>query len=190
MARMGVFAAVAVVAVVALGCGGSDDEPSADTSSSSGTSAAAWADDVCSSLVTWQNVVTEAGSTLNDPKDLSVNALKDVVEGVVDATATLVTDVADLGPPDTDAGDAAQTQLKSLSDDLESQADVMSKAIATDSDTVTELLANLSTFTGALSSMKADVETTLKSIDGLDGGAELKDAFADAENCQQLESAG
>ena len=56
--------------------------------------------------------------------------------------------------------------------------------------TITELLASSSTITGALSTMTADVKTTVNGIDALDGAADLNDAFASAENCQQVGSTG
>ena len=183
------FAVVAVVALSAVGCGSGDDD-SGDTGSGDETSAEAWADDVCSSVSTWEDVVTEAGSTLGNPKDLSVNGFKDAVGSVVDATSALVTEVSDLGPPDTEAGEDAQALLETLADSLEAEAEVLSNAIDTDADTITELLASTSTITGSLSTMTADVETALNDLSALDGGAELQDAFAGTESCQQVSSVG
>jgi hypothetical protein len=178
-------AVVAAVAVSAAACGSSDDE-GGDQSSGEETSAEAWADDVCSSASSWENAVTEAGSTLGDPKDLSVNDAKDAVSDVVAATSTFVTEVSDLGPPDTEAGEDAQALLETLADNLEAEADVLNSAIDEDANTATELLASTSTVTGALSTMSADIQTTLQGIDALDGGAELQDAFAASESCQQV----
>ncbi|MDF2968554.1 MAG: hypothetical protein K0Q93_2332 [Nocardioidaceae bacterium] len=173
-------AVVAAVAVSAAACGSSDDEGGEETS------AEAWADDVCSSVSSWDSAVTQAGSTLRDPRDLSVNEARDAVGDVVDATSTLVTEVSDLGPPDTEAGEDAQALLETLADDLEAEADVLSDAMDTDADTASELLADTSTITGALSTMSADIRTTLEGIEGLDGAAELQDALAGSESCQQV----
>lgn len=191
MARTRVFGAVALVAILGVGCGSSgDDEPSTDPTSGGDTSAEAWADGVCSAVTTWQGVVMEAGSTLGEPRDLSVNAVKDAVESTVDATETLVTDVGELGPPDTEAGEEAQQQLKALSDGLQSEADVLRTAIDADATTAEELSTNVSAISGALSNMRADVETALNGIQTLDGAGELKEAFTSAESCQEVGSAG
>ena len=189
--RIAVFAAVAALTVFAAACGSSDDEPSdAETSETSAeTSAEAWADDICTSVSTWNDTLTSAGSTLGDPKDLSVNEFKDTVAGVVDATETLAGDLGDLGAPDTEAGAQAQEQLTTLSDNLESEAEELNAATA-DADTIEELLTNVSTITGSLSAMSADVKTTLDSIAALDGAAELEDAFASAESCAGVNAAG
>ena len=191
MTRAGLFVAVSVMAILAAGCDDSGgDEPSAGPTSGGDTSAEAWADDVCSSVSSWEEVVTKAGTTLGDPQDLSVNAFKDAVGSVVDATQTLVTDVAELGPPDTEAGEDAQQQLKTLADGLATEADVLRTAVDSDATTIEELSANVSTISGALSNMRADVETAFDGIKTLDGAEELKDAFTSAETCQQVSSAG
>ena len=178
-----VVAAVAAVAVSAVGCGSGDDE------SGDPTSTEAWAGDVCSSVSTWEDVVTQAGSTLRDRKNLSVNGFEDAVGSVVDATSALVTEVSALGPPDTDAGDDAQAVLETLAGSLEAEAAVLSDALDANADTIAELLTSASTVTGSLSTMVADVETALNDLDTLGGAAELKDAFASVESCQQVSSA-
>ena len=178
MARTTVSVAVAVMAILAVGCGSSgDDEPSADPTSGDDASAEAWADDVCSSVSTWEGAVMEAGSTLGEPRDLSVNAFKEAVGSALDATGTLVTDVAELGPPDTEAGEEAQQQLETLSEGLESEADVLSTAVDADAATIEELSANVSTISGALSNMRGDVETAFNGIKTLEGAEELKEAY-------------
>jgi len=184
----GLLAVITVVVASAMGCGSGDE--SGDSSGGDETSAEAWADDVCSSVSTWDDVVTEAASTLSDPKDVSVNGFKDALGSVVDATSALVTEVSGLGPPDTEAGDEAAALLTTLSEDLEAEADVLSEAMDADPDSVSELLASSSIITEALAAMRSDVEAAVNEIDELDGGAELEDAFATAESCQQVSSAG
>ena len=97
---MAICAATAVVSCAAR-CGGSS------TSSQGKTETEKWADDVCSSISTWRDTVSQAKSTLRHPADLTVSTFEDTVRGVVDATRTLVTEMGHLGPPDTTAGNQA-----------------------------------------------------------------------------------
>lgn len=177
-----ICAAVAVV-TCAAGCGGSS------TSSQDKTEAEKWADDVCSSISTWRDTVSQARSTLRHPADLSVSAFEETVRDVVDATRRLLTEVGDLGPPDTTAGDKAADQLSNLSEELDKEMAVLKRTIQSDAASPSEMLANLSTITGALATMSADIGKTVDELGSLDGAAELRDAFDSSASCQNL-SAG
>ena len=67
---MAICAATAVVSCAA-GCGGSS------TSSQGKTETEKWADDVCSSISTWRDTVSQAKSTLRHPADLTVSTFED-----------------------------------------------------------------------------------------------------------------
>jgi ABC-type transporter Mla subunit MlaD len=73
---------------------------------------------------------------------------------------------------------------------LETEAAALSDALDANADTIAELLASASTVTGSLSTMGTDVETALNDLNALGGEAEIKDAFASAESCQQVDSVG
>ena len=175
---MAICAATAVVSCAA-GCGGSS------TSSQGKTETEKWADDVCSSISTWRDTVSQAKSTLRHPADLSVSTFEDTVRGVVDATRRLVTEMGNLGPPDTTAGNQAADQLSTLSKDLEQEMAVVKKTIQSDA-SPSEMLANLSTITGALATMSTDISKTVDGLESLDGAAELRDAFDSSASCQKL----
>jgi len=164
----------------AAGCGGSS------TSSQGKTEAEKWADDVCSSISTWRDTVSQAKSTLRNPADLSVSTFKSTLHEVVDATSRLVTQVGDLGPPDTSAGKQAADQLSTLSKELEQEMAVVKKTIQSDAASPSEMLASLSTITGALATMSADISKTVDDLGSLDGAAELRDAFDSSASCQKL----
>jgi ABC-type transporter Mla subunit MlaD len=172
----------ATTAVVsgAAGCGGMS------TSSQDKTEAEKWADGVCSSISTWRDTVSQARSTLRHPADLSVGTFEDTLRDVVDATRRLVREVGDLGPPDTTAGDQAADQLSNLSEELDKEMAVLKKTIRSDTTSLSEMLANLSTITGALSTMSADTRKTVDELSSLDGAAELRDAFDSSASCRHL----
>lgn len=176
---LAICAATAVV-LCAAGCGGSS------TSSQGKTEAEKWADDVCSSISTWRDTVSQAKSTLRNPADLSVSTFKSTLHEVVDATSRLVTQVGDLGPPDTSAGKQAADQLSTLSKELEQEMAVVKKTIQSDAASPSEMLASLSTITGALATMSADISKTVDDLGSLDGAAELRDAFDSSASCQKL----
>jgi hypothetical protein len=176
---MATCAAIAVVSCAA-GCGGSS------TSSQGKTEAEKWADDVCSSISTWRDTVSQARSTLRHPADLSVGTFEDTLRDVVDATRRLVTEVGNLGPPDTTAGDQAADQLSNLSEELDEELAVLKRTIRSDTASLSEMLANLSTITGALSTMSSDTSKTVDELSSLDGAAELRDAFDSSASCQHL----
>ena len=48
------------------------------------------------------------------------------------------------------------------------------------------MLASLSTITGALATMSADISKTVDDLGSLDGAAELRDAFDSSASCQKL----
>ena len=176
---LAICAATAVVSCAA-GCGGSS------TSSQGKTETEKWADDLCSSISTWRDTVSQAKSTLRHPADLSVSTFEDTVRDVVDATRTLVTEMGSLGPPDTTAGKQAADQLSTLSKELEQEMAVVKKTIRSDAGSASEVLANLSTITGALATMSTDVRKTVDDLGSLDGAAELRDAFDSSASCQKL----
>ena len=176
---MAVCAATAVVLCTA-GCGGSS------TSSQGQTETEKWADDVCTSISTWRDTVSQAKSTLRHPAGLSVSTFEDTVRGVVDATRRLVTEMGNLGPPDTSAGKQAADQLSTLSHELEQEMTVVKKTIRSGAASPSEMLASLSTITGALATMSTDISKTVDDLGSLDGAAELRDAFNSSASCQKL----
>ncbi len=174
------LAQLGLVAVLALatGCGGADGDQQ--------TATEAWADDVCSTVSDWKGAVVDAQATLSDPANLSANDVKDALESVSTATSTFVTDLKDIGPPDTEAAGAAQEQLSTLSDQLQQQADVVTRTLNQPSASLQELLAQVSTVSGALSTMVTDAVTAVENIRQLDGADELESAFQDSQTCQEL----
>lgn len=179
------LARLALVAVLALatGCGGTDDEQQQQPQQSA---AEAWADDVCSSVSTWQDAVAQSRSVLGDPADLSADDVRQALEGAATATSTLVADLEQIGPPDTEAGKAAAAELSTLSDQLRQQADLVTRALDRSSGDLQELLAQLSAVSGALSTMATDAATAIDNLSRLDGAEELQSAFRTSPTCQQL----
>lgn len=182
------LARLALVGALALttGCGGSSDGEQQPQQ----TATEAWADDVCSSVSNWIVSVEHSQAMLGDKSNLTAGNVRHALKFVADATSAFVADLKDIGPPDTEAGQAAAQQLSTLSDELQKQSDVVTSALDQSSGNLQELLAQLSAVSGALSTMVADTTKSVNDIRQLDGAAELESAFQDSPTCQQLRAGG
>jgi hypothetical protein len=173
---------VAGLALVVSGC--SSDDGSADEP----TAAESWASDVCSTVGAWTSTVQDARDTLSTPRDLSANEIEATFTELGTATSTLVDELGDLGTPDTEAGDEAEERISSLSEQLQTQADVVEDATSDQPQGMGELLASVSTVTGAVAQMISDAQAAIADLRMLDGAQELEDAFASAASCEDLTS--
>ena len=170
---------LAALSATAVGCSGYDQQDQQ-------TAAEAWVSDVCKSAVDWRTAISDAQTTLSDTGSLSADIVRDTVDDVTTATRTFVNDLAGMGTPDTEAGDEAAAQIATLSDQLDQQSEIVSNAISESSDSLQDLLGQVSTVTGAIATMLTDVGTAVDNIRQLDGAQELEDAIRDSSACQEL----
>src|SRR5215217_5254299 len=85
---------LAVLALVATGCGSDDENESAS---------ATWADDFCGALTTWKGSIESVGDTLKNVDELSKAKIEQAANDVSDANQTLADDVDALGEPPQEA---------------------------------------------------------------------------------------
>ena len=178
---VGALTLVLALALALAGCGGDDDEDQAES----------WANDVCSSLNTWVTDVEETVQSVTDAGlAIDEDDLQSAVDDVSEATNTLVDDLEELGPPDTEGGEQARSELESLATTLESEVETVQQAV--DSDSGAAELA--STVSASISTAADDVSSTLESLEGVDPGGELEDGFENADECdsfrEQIEDLG
>jgi hypothetical protein len=173
----------AVLALVAPGCGQSDDDAASEPSA-----AESWASDVCTTVGAWTTTLEAARETLSTPRDLSAAVIESTFDEVRSATTTLVDELGDLGVPDTDAGDQAEERISSLSDQLKEQAAVVEDAAGDQPQGMGALLTSVSTVSGAVAQMISDTQSAVTDLRALDGAQELEDAFTDTAACQDLTS--
>ena len=177
--RLGLFAVVLALRTTPVlgGCGGEEESASEQ-----------WAGDVCGELSTWVTGVQEAIRSLTD-NGLSLDkaAVQSATEDVRKSTDELVDGLADLGPPETDAGEQARSELDELGTTLRKQLDEVEAATETGS------LA-LPTVTAALAAAASAVTSAFQSLQSLDADGELRKAFEDAGACdsfrQQVDTIG
>ena len=168
--HLGLLAVVVALATPAVaGCGG--DEESASEQ---------WAGEVCSQLSTWVTGVEEAVRSLTaNALSLDKAAVQAAIEDVKGATDELVDSLADLGSPETEAGEQAKSELDELGTQLQQQLDEVEQEAEAGS-------LSLVAVTGALATAASAVTSTFESIQSLDWGEELSNAFEDAGACDSF----
>ena len=173
------FALVPVVVALALasGCGGSSDTSSASD----------WANNFCSALATWSSSVRSTANSLkaNPSKD----SLKSAAGDLESASNTLVSDLKDLGKPDTKAGQDAKDAIDQLSSEVEDDVQEMKSAVDKASG-VQGVVTAASSVSATLSKMGTQINSALSKLDSADPGGELKQAFRDSSACKNLTSSG
>ena len=170
---------VLAAALLAAGCGGSDDETSG---------ASDWANSVCSAVATWKTSVSSAATSIQGG-NLSENSLKSAVDDVSDATKTLSDDLKDAGRPETADGQKAKDVVDQLAGQIEDGVQTISDAVD-DVSGAAGLLAVISTITGTLATMGDQVGAAVDQLEQLDPAGELNDAFNNADECSSLRSGG
>jgi membrane protein implicated in regulation of membrane protease activity len=174
-ARVGGTAALLVAAVLALaGCGGDGGSSASED----------YANDVCSNVSTWVTDVQGAVQNLTD-QGLSISRedIQTTYDEVKDSTDTMANDLERLGPPETEEGQQAKSELDDLATELRQQLDVIKEAI----DSGGGLASIAATVSTAVSTAANAVNTTYQNLQGLNPPGELSDAFQDSDECKSLE---
>jgi len=165
-----------------------DDFTSVDTTE--------WAGSVCTSLSEWQaslgSLAAGGGGTP------SVDSLEDALDDARSATDDLVHDLHRLGPPDLETGDRDEVEqaLDDSVDGLQDSWDELDSAArdALDAGSPAEVaqeLAALAPQAQALVRQAREIVSSLQSASLFgDASAELEQAFASADSCQQLRGEG
>jgi hypothetical protein len=163
-----------------------DDFTSVDTTE--------WAGSVCTSLSEWQGSLQSIGAGAQGAP--SVESLEDAFDDARSATDELVQDLHRLGPPDLDTGDEVEDALDDAVEGLRDDYDELDSAArdALDAGSPAEALQQLATLAPqaqALVQKARDLVASLQSASLFrEASAELEQAFASADSCQQLRSEG
>ena len=183
-----IVAGILVIAAAAIIARLADD----DFTTSDDT--AIWADSVCSDLGEWQDSITSLADV--DDGELTVETFQEKLDEAGAATDELVDDLQGLGPPDLEAGEEAEQALDDAADGLRQSFESLRAAVqsALDADSPTELLQELAALGPELQALVEQVQDTVASLQSAsifgDASAELEQAFADAESCQELQDEG
>jgi membrane protein implicated in regulation of membrane protease activity len=165
--------ATLLIVLALAGCGGDDGSSASED----------YANSVCSNLSTWVTDVEDTVNSLTDAgRSVQREDVEDAVNEVRDSTDTLVNDLEDLGPPDTDEGREAKSQLDTLANTLRQQITTVDQAL----DSGGNMTAIAATVTTAISAAANAVNTTYEKLQQLDPAGELQDAFENADDCKSL----
>ena len=175
MIRSTLAIALTSLAVLAAGCGKDDEDP-----------AQAWANGFCSSLTTWSESVKSSVDPITSG-NLSADAVNGAVDDVKTATDKLASDLKALGAPDADSGENAQQQATDLADQLTAAEDTISKAFE-GADSTTEMLAAAGAAVSTLSTVVAQMKTTLDDLEQntSESSEELRNAFTSSDDCKAV----
>jgi hypothetical protein len=166
----------AVAVALVSGCGGSGNS----------SSAADWANSLCSSITTWSGSVKSAGESLQGG-NLSENSLKSATSDISSATDKLASDLKGLGKPDTEAGQQAKDAIDQLSSDVKDGVNAMQSAVQKASG-VNGAVTAASSITATLSTVGTQISSAASKLDQADPKGELDQAFKNAPACKSLTS--
>ena len=175
--RLTIAMVVAVCALVAAGCGSSDD--SSDT-----TPTTEWDDGLCSSITTWKSEITTIVNSLKGG-NLSQDSLTAAVDDAEEATRNFTTELKGLGRPDTDAGQQAQDSVNELTTQIDEDMTTIQDAVSNASG-VAGVIAAVPTITSTIQSAGNQVADTISGFEELDAKGELESAFKDADSCEDM----
>jgi hypothetical protein len=175
--RLSVALAAFVILVLLSACGGDDGGDKT-------VSPAEWADNICTSLSSWKSSVTDVGDSLKG-SDLSQDELQNASDDVSDATETLVGDLKDAGRPETESGQQAQDDVNQLSDEYQKDIGEIERSVDSASDG-TGIVQAAGQVTATLGKMATQLSSAYTELQQLDGGAEIKNAFAQSDACNDL----
>ena len=144
-----------------------------------------WASGFCSSVTTWQSSIKSAGSELkSNPSKDSLNTATDDIKSASD---TLVSDLKDLGKPDTKQGQDAKDSVDQLSSELKDEVNQIESDVKNASGLQGAATAARSVST-TLSTMKNQVNSAVTKLGQANPDGELKQAFQNSSDCDSLTS--
>ena len=165
---------LAVVALLAAGCGGSSDKKANE----------AYANSVCSAVATWEQQVKTIATTFSGP--ISKASLDAKIAQVKTETQKLVTQIKAVPPPNTSDGKAAKQQLDQLSTDVNTTITKAQSAVSQipANASAVEVASALIPLAPQVQSLAASAQTTVKSLQTAKGS--LASAFKSTSSCKNL----
>ena len=171
-----ILALLAVLVLVAAGCGGSSDKKANE----------AYANSVCTALGDWEQQIKTIATDFSG--GLTEASLQAKVTQAETATNTLVSQIKAVEPPDTSDGQAAKQQLDQLGTDISNTADAAKAALTQvqanpSAIAISAMVATLAPQFQSLATQTQSAISTLK-----DAGGSLASAFKSTDSCQSLGS--
>jgi uncharacterized phage infection (PIP) family protein YhgE len=176
-------AVIVCLAVAAAGCGGGDESPSAEEN---------WAGEVCTSISSWRTeveaIARNAADALTEPGATRAD-LESAIDDGLQATEQLSEELRAAVPPDTPEGNQAEDNVNAFLDEVRTADNEVRSALADlpDDAGLTEVVTELA---GLAANLQQTIEKGRGLVDDLTAlGGDLKNAFEDADSCQELREA-
>ena len=185
MGAVGVVVAVvvAVVAVVLVRDSSSESSPSSTTQ---------WAGEVCTSLSKWRTSISSLANVSGIPTQ---DELRKKLTDAQVATEQLVTDLKNIGPPETTSGTHLKQKLEQQGDQLEQSYEKVktgAQSAVNNATSTADLLQRLAAVLPDFQKLLNEISTTIDTLQSSDvAGAsadEVREGFENAEPCQKLRS--
>jgi hypothetical protein len=174
-AAVPMLALLAVLALVAAGCGGSSSDTKANE---------AYANSVCSAVGTWGQQIKSIATDFSG--GISKSSLQSKIAQADTATKTLATQVKAVPPPNTSDGQAAKKQVDQLSTQLTSTVDSAKSAVAAipANASVVTVATALAPLAPQVKGLVTTAQATVKSLQTAKGS--LASAFKSTDSCKSL----
>jgi methyl-accepting chemotaxis protein len=175
--RLALLPLVVGLALVVAGCGGGG--------SSDESSPADWASGVCTALTDWTNSVKAAGNSLRG--NISKDGVKTAASDIEDASKSLESDLRGLGKPNTDSGQDAKDAVNKLADNVDDDVSELKDTV----DNISgpgDVAPAVQSVSATVSKMASQIGSTAQTLDQVDPGGELQQAFRNSSECKQLTS--
>lgn len=169
-----VLTLLAVLALLAAGCGGSSDTKANE----------AYANSVCSAIGSWEQQIKGIASSFSG--SVTAASLETKVTQAEAATKTLVTQIKAVPPPDTSQGQAAKQQLDQLTTDINNTIDAAQTAITQiqANPSAAAISAIVATLAPQVQSLASETKSAISSLKG--AGGSLASAFKSTDSCKSL----
>lgn len=171
-----VLVLVAASALVAAGCGGDDESP---------TAADEWVQEFCTTVIAFRDDLEQIRDGLGE--SLSVASLEEAADGASMRTEDFVDELRALGAPETESGQEVENSVEALADTAEAEKDDVQDAVDGVSD-VTDIPGALTAIGTSLQEMANALQRTLDAIEAEDVDGELRTAFENSTACDELTS--
>jgi hypothetical protein len=165
---------LAVLTLVAAGCGASSDTKANE----------AYANSVCTAIADWEQEIKSTATSFSG--GVSQDSLQTNVTRAEAATKTLLTQIKAVPPPDSSQGQAAKQQLDQLTTDINNTTNAAKTALKevpanASAATISAMVATLAPQVQNLASETKTAISTLKSA-----GGSLASAFKSTDACKSL----
>ena len=177
MTRKLLASGTAALALVAAGCGGSDESSASPTEE--------WADSFCTAITTWKDSLTSVTEQFSSPSSLTSEALTNAANDAKSSTDTFVDELRALGPPETESGEAVKSSVDELSNTVESEVAKIESA-AEGVSGLADLPSAISSITTSLTAMSSALSSTVQTAESADASGELRTALEDSPACANI----